>query len=247
MVELMTLMTMTLGSLEKVPLALRDHVASYARLVRELAGEAAKSLVLYGDVLSGEFDSRRAAILSILVVQRIDLQLLHRLGEHGARLGGWGIAAPLVLTPEHISGSLDSFPLELMEIAQCHLAVFGEDSFRELTFADSDVRLQCEREIKRLLIGLRQGLLATAGRDRLIPALEHDAAESLARTLRGILWLRGKREHLSFAQMVAEMERVAGRGLSGVRAALDRASRPGWPEFQQLYHDAEALGELVRA
>ncbi len=240
-------MTSALNSLEKAPQAHRDHVAAYARLVGDLAGRDATSLSLYGDVLSGEFDARRAAILSVLVVRHLDLQLLRRLSEHGARLGGWGIAAPLVLTPEHIRSSLDTFPLELMEIAQLHLTVFGEDPFRDLTFADADVRLQCEREIKRFLIGLRQGLLATAGRERLISSLEHDAAEALARTLRGILWLRGKREPLPPVRMVGETEKLIGRSMPGLQPALDRTSRPGWKEFEQLYNDVEALGELVRA
>jgi hypothetical protein len=177
----------------------------------------------------------------------MDLQFLRLLAGHGARLARWGIAAPLVLTPEYIRSSLDAFPLELMEITQLHWTVFGEDLFAGISLADADVRLQCEREVKRLLIGLRQGLLATAGRERMISSLEHEAAEGLSRAVRGILWLRGQRDYLPRAQALQEVAKIAGRGFAGMQAALDRTSHPGWREFEQLHSDVEALGELVRA
>ena len=76
------------------------------------------------------------------------------------------------MTPDYIRSSVDTFPLELIEIQQMHLTLFSEVSFDELTFQDGHVRLQCERELKALLIGLRQVLLASAGEEKFIGVLE---------------------------------------------------------------------------
>ena len=67
------------------------------------------------------------------------------------------------MTPAYLSGSVDSFPLELLEIQQRRAVLWGDDYFADLKLDQADVRLQCERELKRILLGMRQGLLASGG------------------------------------------------------------------------------------
>jgi hypothetical protein len=173
--------------------------------------------------------------------------MLRELAGRGTVLGKSHIAAPLVMTPEYIAASLDTFPLELLEIHQNHLVLFGEDHFSDLSFDDGHVRLQCERELKTVLIALRQGLLAAAGREKFVGALVVDAAEGLMRTLRGMLWLRGQKDPKPAADVLTQVEKIVGRKLAGVRLALDRAGHHGWSEFESLYADVEALGEAADA
>ena len=168
-----------------------------------------------------------------------------RIALQGVKFGKAGITAPLIMTPDYIKTSLDTFPLELIEIGQHHLTIFGDDYFNDLNFEDKHVRLQCERELKTILIGLRQGLLAAAGREKFIGALEVDIGEALLRTLRGMLWLKGDRAAKPSAEVLAEVEKIADRKLSGVRAALDASGHHGWDEFDKLYQDVEALGEIA--
>lgn len=226
---------------------MREAIEDFANLVRELAGSGAQALTVYGALAAGTFDVESQSARSVLVVEKVDLTMLRRLSEHGAKLGKAHIVAPLVMTPDYIKESLDTFPLELMEIHQNHLTVFGNDLFDDLTFEDRHIRLQCERELKVAAIALRQGLLAAAGREKWIGALVMDTAEGLLRTLRGMLWLKGQREAKPARAVVSEIEKVTDRKMSGIRGALDLKGHHGWAEFEQLYHDVEALGELVNA
>ena len=226
---------------------MREPVRSYADLVRKLAGDAAKSLTLFGPIAAGQFDRARHSVRSVLIVDRVDLVMLRRLAEHGASLGKACITAPLIMTPEYIKTSLDTFPLELLEIAQRHLTLFGEEHFDDLHFDDSHVRLQCERELKRILMGLRQGLLAAAGREKLVGALERDVAEGLIRTLRGMMWLEGEKEFKPIPAVVEHAEKLAKRTLPGLRQALDPGAHVGFGEFDTFYHDVETLGEIADA
>jgi hypothetical protein len=227
--------------------SMRGPLEEYAQLVKDLAGEQAKALTLFGAIAAATFDPERHTARSVLVVDRVDLSFLRELANHGLRLGKAGIAAPLVMTPGYIKASLDTFPLELIEISQQHVTVFGEDYFVGLCFEDRHIRLQCERELKVVMIGLRQGLLAAAGREILISALEVDVGEGLMRTLRGLLWLRGHHEPMPAAEVLPEIEKIAGRKLNGVRTALDPTAQHGWSEFEDLYRDVEALGEIADA
>lgn len=236
-----------LQEMDHIIAPMRERVESYARLVQELFGESCKGLIIFGAVLSESFQPDREAVRSVLVVERVNLPNLRRLADQGARLGKLGITAPLIMTPVHIRTSLDTFPLELMEIQQRHATLCGQDYFSELTFDNAHVRLQCERELKRTLIGLRQGLLASAGRERLVRVMEKDAADDLVRTLRGLLWLKGRKEFKDAAEVITEIETITTRKLPGIRTALTSSPSSGWTDFDNLYRDVETLGEIVNA
>lgn len=234
-------------SLDRVVPLMREPLRDYVRLVRELGGSNALALTLFGAAATDSFDPSRQTARSVLIVESVDLSTLKRLAEHGAKLGKAHIAAPLVMTAEYIAESLDTFPLELIEIMQKHITLFGDDRFTDLKFEDTHVRHQCERELKVILIGLRQGLLAAAGREKFIGALEVDVAEGLLRTLRGLLWLKGTKEAKPAAEVVTDVEKITDRKLGGVRLAMDPSAHHGWSEFESLYRDVEALGKLADA
>ncbi len=235
------------GGLDRITAAMQQPLRSYAELVRKLAGTNAKALTLFGAVAADSFDPSRHTVRNVLVVDRVDLSMLRKLADHGAKLGKARVAAPLVMTPEYIKDSLDTFPLELIEIHQQHVTLFGDDHFMDLTFEDGHVRLQCERELKVILIGLRQGLLAAAGREKFIGALEMDVGEGLMRTLRGMLWLKGQKDAKPATDVLGAVETIIEKKLPGVQTALDHAAHHGWDEFESLYRDVEALGGIANA
>lgn len=234
-------------NLGAAPETMRTALARYAETLKELAGGNARSLTLFGAVAAGTFNPRSHTARSVFVVGAVDLEMLRGLARQGPRLGKARIAAPLIMTPEYIADSLDTFPLELLEIGQCHVCVFGEDYFQDLPLQAADVRHQCEREIKTIQIGMRQALLAAAGRDKALSTVEVDVGERLLRSLRGLLWLHGDTEAKAPLDTVAAVESGIQRSLPGVRSAVDERSGHGWEEFKTLYGDVDALRTHVDA
>ncbi len=240
-------MAAIVAGLNRVPETMRAPIQSYAELVREIVGDNARSLALFGSVVARSFDPSRHTAHSVLVVDKVDLRTLRRLAAHGLSLGKSLIAAPLIMTPRYIAASLDTFPLELIEIQQNHLTLFGDDHFHDLNFKDEDVRYQCERELKVLLMGLRQGLLAAAGREKYVAGVQATISEQMVRTLRGMLWLKGRHEGQSAEDVVAEVENLYQLKLPGLRTALDTGAMHSWEQFDQLYSDVDKLGDIVDA
>ncbi|MCY4487970.1 MAG: hypothetical protein OXF11_12780 [Deltaproteobacteria bacterium] len=234
-------------NLQGAPESMRASLTRYAETLKDLAGDNARSLILFGAVAAGTFNPRSHTARSVFVVGAVDLEMLHKLARQGPRLGKARIAAPLIMTPEYIESSLDTFPLELLEIAQRHVCVFGEDPFQDLSLRADDVRHQCERELKTIQIGMRQALLATAGRDKALTTVEVDVGERLLRALRGFLWLHGDAEPKTALDTVAAIESGIQRSLPGVRSAVDERSQHGWEEFKTLYADVDALRTHVDA
>lgn len=235
------------ATIDALPESMRTPLRDFADLLRNLAGDNALSLTFYGSVAAGSFEPERHTARSVLVLRHDDLGLLRRIAEHGVRFGKQRIAAPLIMTPGYIAESLDTFPLEFLEIQQNHVVLFGEDHFDGLTLAEADVRYQCERELKVLAMGLRQGVLAAAGRDRVLNDVGQTIGEGLLRIVRGVLWLKGRRDPQAAALVLGDLERLTSRRFAGLRQALTATGALGWEAFEQLYGDIVALAEIVDA
>ncbi len=237
----------SLNGLDRIAPTMRDAVRRYVEMVREDLGPSFSSLTMFGGALDSRFNPRSATAESVLVVQRVKPELLRRLANHGPKLGRLGIAAPLVMTGAYIRSSLDAFPLEMIEIQQRYVTVAGQDEFAELTFEAAHIRLQCERELKRVLAGLSHGLLASTGMEKAVAPLEREAGLILLRTLRGLLWLDGQKEFVDDPDVVQRIETKCKRKFPGVRSAIDPLTDLHWRDFDELYQDVQVLGESANA
>ncbi len=224
---------------------MREAANQFEQVIKDVAGQHALSLTLYGRVTSQLFDVGRHTARSVLVLQQVELTMLQQLAKHGMALGKLKFAAPIIMTPGYIKESLDTFPLELLEISTCGITLFGDSHFADLTFEDSHIRLQTERELKTTLISMRQGLLASTGQDKLLGALQMDIGEGMLRPIRGLLWLKSHRESMNVDALLTKVETVVATKLDGLRSALNPSEPHGWKEFEQLYADVEALGKLA--
>ncbi len=226
---------------------LRTGLSRLVELVTREARENLAGLTLYGEAIGPDGDAGLRAATTVLVLHRADLPLLRRMAESGPSLAAKDIAPPTIMTPAYIRDSLDTFPLELIEIQQRRITLCGEDYFKTIAPHAEHVRLQCERELKIILIRLRQGLLAAGAREDFLSDLELDVGDHLARTLRGLAWLHGRREALPREGLLREAEQLVGANLPGARGAVLGRGEHGWAEFQTLYEDVERLAGAANA
>ena len=238
-------MPQSLSNLDRLAPPIRAAVRELGERILAEFGDAVVNWTIYGEAAAGIFDTERHTVRSALVLSAVDLDKLRSLSAHGERFGKLRLVAPLILTPQFLADSRDVFPLELLEIQSQHVTLLGEDTFADLSFADADVRLQCERELKTVLIALHQGLLASHGHAKHLPGIVHHAVERLSRTLRGIVWLKGVRKQQSLGELVAAVEQAAKLRLPGIRQAVQGGHSPDWDTFRQLYADVEALGAII--
>ncbi len=226
---------------ERVPPEYQEGFELLCRTLFELAGENLLGVTAFGFWLVGDALPDDAAT-SVMVLERVDLELIDRLAEHGQTLGAKRLRAPLVMTPAYIDESCDVFPLELLEIQQTRRVVCGEDFFAGCGFEPADVRLQAERELKSELIQLRQGLLAAAGRRRLLDDLARAAAARMLRILRGLLYLAGvERVSERAAGLVVQAARTLEIKLPMLHDVVCGLDDLGFEGFGRFYGEVEAL------
>jgi len=127
---------------------------SFLRNVKETFGNKLISVVLYGPAARGE-QSKTPYINFMVVVKDNTPSELARCSSFVKSWYKQLITIPLFLNPDYIERSLDTFPLEFMDMSSSYNVIYGEDVFEGLSFDFTDVRNQCERELKGKLLHLR--------------------------------------------------------------------------------------------
>ncbi len=238
-------MDQTLLRLDGLHESARPGAAELVRAVRAVFAGRLRGLAVFGSAASASFDPRER-IRSVVTLDRIDVPALAQLAQEGPRLGKLHVEAPLVVTADYVRRSLDAFPLEFLEIHQTRCAVFGEDTFADLPLRDEHLRLQCEREFKRLLIRLRQGLLAGETTPDYLAALLEDLRLHAERVLRGLLWLRGEKGPLTPQQIWQHANDSLGYSLADLRRP-PAAATATINDVQRFYVCLEQLAERADA
>jgi hypothetical protein len=232
-------------NLTELPESIRGPVRELGELLDRLAGDNLRAIAVYGQAIAPGNPDPAGFVKSIVTMSGMDLLLLDQLRHSGRRFGRHRLQAPLIMTPRYIEESLDSFPLELLEIQQLHIMILGTDDFAMLQFEPGNVRLQAERELKRCLIHLRQGLLDSAGKDQPLGPLCQHALEHLFRVFRGMLWLKEVPCPVQPGPIVDTVERLTQIDLAGLRGAFGSQSRTDFVWFQRFYRDVERLSDFI--
>jgi hypothetical protein len=122
------------------------------------------------------------------------------------------VAVPLVLDRDYIHASLDSFPIEFLNIKRHYRVVLGEDVLARLEFSPQNLRLQLERELKGKLLHLREGLLGMGENRRALRDLLERSIPAFAALFEAFLFLKGETIPSTRKEVFKEVVRVANLG-----------------------------------
>ena len=212
------------------------------------------SVYLVGSALTRDYDPKISDINSVIVLQDMNLKFLEQLAPQGKKYGKKGIAAPLFMTPAYIDSSRDVFPIEFLNIKLLHHIVFGENIFRDLVIDQSDLRHQCERELKVKLIGLRQGYLSAAGDQKALARGFTDSFSGYIPLFKAIIVLFGQQPPQDNRQVLTALADTTGiqtDAFNEVSALKSRNTKPSIEKlnviFESYYAAIEQLGEMIDA
>ncbi|MEE9367697.1 MAG: nucleotidyltransferase domain-containing protein [Pontiella sp.] len=130
-----------------------------------------KSVVLYGSAAAGDHAGKRSDYNILVVTEDLGLATLNALTKPAGKWAQAGNPAPLMFTQERLAQAADVFPIELLDIRECHKILFGEDLVTDLDIDTKNLRLQIEHELRGKLIHLRQSYLQTGGKPKAVADL----------------------------------------------------------------------------
>jgi predicted nucleotidyltransferase len=135
-------------------------LAELVNRLSEAAGKNLESVVLYGSAASGDYKpgTSDVNILCTLVTMDVhELQLLSPVVHWWTR--DEKEPAPLFFLTEELQRSTDVFAIESLDLKRAHRVLYGKDPVADLDVPMNLHRVQVERDLRLLLLRLRQHAL----------------------------------------------------------------------------------------
>lgn len=216
---------------------LKKIIDGFADSVSGALGDRLVSVIVYGSAAADGYVPGRSDVNFLLVVDKAGPEVLEALVGPVSKWRKKGVAMPLVMDRDDVGNSLDSYPLEFLDMKAAHLVVMGEDVPAGIVIAKDDLRLQCEREIRGGIIKLQRGFLEAGGKG--LDGLFRESIKSFVVIMRSMIWLEGV-DPLPGpgSEVIAAVEQKLSRQLPHCRKALEyRAGKPklAKPEVRRLF------------
>lgn len=196
-----------------------DAARAWLRPVRTALGAEFLACYLTGSVLRVGFDARHSRVNLLVLTRTLPLTVLDAVAEATPADDRKGPNFdPLLLTETQVRQSLDAFPIEWIEIQETHLLLEGNDVLSDMTVPRTNLRLQCEHELRVKLLRLRLVYLQSRRDPRALEPVLRGAASSFATLFRTLLRLRGEEPPAGTPQVVervADLHQLDARALIG--------------------------------
>lgn len=192
----------------KIPDQPQDIFVPLTQDYLQAFGKDLVSLMLYGSAAGGAYVKGKSDI-NVLAV--LTPEGMGRLEDGFALVKNWrkrNVAVPLVMTKQFITSSLDSYPIEFLNMKNNSVLIHGENVLESLVFKPEDLRLQIERELKSKILLLREGYLESAGAARPVRQLISKSLTAIVSIFNAMLYLKQARAPRDKNETIREMNMV---------------------------------------
>jgi predicted nucleotidyltransferase len=186
----------------KLPEAYKSMILSFEQGLKDIYKEKLISLILYGSAVSGEFVDRHSTLNLLVILDNTDLE---NLAKSSKLINKFKKVNPLFLTEEHITRSLDVFPVEFLDMRENHFLVYGKYVLRDIKVDMRNLRFQCEHELKQKLIKLKDLYLKLHGNPSGLRALLFMSFTSVLHLARNLLRIKGLTPSYSRQAVIKEL------------------------------------------
>ncbi len=175
--------------------------------LEEQLAERLLSAALVGDAAGPDYRPRRSPLALALVVTEVTPALLRELRPAVRRTRrGLRSEAPMLFDPVYLESARDVFPIELLDIADRHRLLRGEDVFADPRIDSAHMRLEVEEQLRGKMLHLWHCSLGTAGSRRLDRRLLTDTISAFGPILRGLLYLHGAERPATTAALLSAVQ-----------------------------------------
>jgi Nucleotidyltransferase domain len=136
-----------------------DQANEFVRRAREAGGTNVECIILFGSAISGNFRPGLSDLNLFCILRDTSFAFLQKLAPVVKWWNHQRQPPPLCMTRQELERSADVFTIELLDMAQHHRVLFGEDVLKGLQISTHLHRVQVEYELREKLILLRQHLL----------------------------------------------------------------------------------------
>lgn len=191
-------------SVKDLPAKLQAMLDEFTGELGKIYGEGLISVILYGSAASGEYLPHRSNVNLLIVLNDAGLTSIGR-SYRLVNKRCFTDIKPIFFTERYIQSSLDTFPVEFLDMKENHIALFGKDILSGINIDTKNLRFQCEQELKSKILLLKAGYLKTEDTCKLKEMLFKVFTSSL-HILRNLIRIKGHTPPYLKEEIIASIE-----------------------------------------
>jgi hypothetical protein len=218
--------------------------------LKEAAGKNLESVVLYGSAASGTYRPGTSDVNVLCTLVTMDVHELQLL----APVVHWWIREekeppPLFFLTEELQRSTDVFAIESLDMKRAHRVLFGKDPVADLHIPMNLHRVQVERDLRLLLLRLRQHVLLAGKNELEFTAILKKTVSSAITLLRHTLLAVGEEPPAEPPALFARIAELTGADAGAFQTVYDHREGRGLAKdsFVAYDHYIHALEKVVIA
>ncbi|MBD3393485.1 MAG: hypothetical protein GF418_15220 [Chitinivibrionales bacterium] len=221
-----------------------EIVADY----RAALGDVLVSVIMYGSAVTHEYRPGSSDINLAIVVSDDSIAQIGKCADVQKKWGRRNVTAPFFMTRVYIERSLDTYPIEFLDMKNNYRVLEGEDVLGGLTIRREHLRLQCERELKGASIHLRKAYVQSGGNQRMLRELLDTSVRTLVPVFKAMLILAERSIPASKSEVISALEERYSLAASVISVAFQSAaSKPGKNYFEIFDAYVRAVDRLSEA
>ncbi|MEN6318386.1 MAG: hypothetical protein ABFD82_06480 [Syntrophaceae bacterium] len=212
----------------KVPTKPEEIFAEFTDDFKSVFASDLISIILYGSGASGHYVPGKSDINFLVILSEGGIDNLEKAISIISRWRKQKVAIPLFMTKAEVLSSLDSYPIEFLTMKKHYVLVYGEDILAGLSFEQSHLRLQFERELKGKILHLRSGFLEAEGKVKRIRELIQISFTAFISIFKALLYFQGidipqkRRDVIKSVAAVYPIDPVIFLKCADIKEGLDR-------------------------
>jgi hypothetical protein len=193
-----------------------DFVADFSRCF----GENLISIAMYGSAVTHEYRPGLSDINMVIILKDDSISSIRNCILETEKWRKKRVATPFFMTREFITSSLDSYPIEFLDIKSSYRILFGEDLFAHLDIKREHLRLQCERELRGISIHLRKAFVESGRSSAALSQLLSISLKKLLPVFKAMILLNNKPVPKIKSDVIIAVEDMYNLGASALSDVL---------------------------
>jgi predicted nucleotidyltransferase len=178
---------------------------TFLEMLKTIFGKNLVMASIYGSSVSGNFVEGVSDVNILILLDKPDAGQLETFGRDVYRTMRRYKITPLILSKTEFMNSADVFPMEYLDIMDRKKILFGEDITEQLSLSLKNLRHQLEDRLRGAVASLRQAVVASRGKERILRKWLKNWYGSMGALFRGLLRLRGVKNIPVDAEEAARM------------------------------------------
>ena len=230
----------------QVPATIQKDLTEFLSQVVQLYADDLVSIMAFGSSVTKDYVENSSDINLMIVYSDLNITDLNTVSKLAR---GWlkkRAFSPRFISVNNLTSSSKFFPIDMLEMKDMHVTLFGKDLLNEMSIERSGLNWQLSYEIKAMRMRIKQQFWRSCGDDHIMQKILLERFTSIVHLTRVLLFLMGKSVSQNFDDILQMAKNDIGMPSSFIekmQALKKKQSKPNNAEFIQLFTE---LMDVIR-